>query len=77
MLAKKFGLKNVQKEDGVLISSFMNWMQDTKADYTNSFLSLESELKGGQSAIKFIKSDYSAEQVTQLNSFLSSWVHRV
>jgi uncharacterized protein YdiU (UPF0061 family) len=77
MLAKKFGLTNVKEEDAVLISSFVNWMQDTKADYTNSFLSLESELKGGQSAIKFIKSDYSTEQVTQLNSFLFSWLHRV
>jgi uncharacterized protein YdiU (UPF0061 family) len=77
MLTKKLGLTNIQENDQALVAAFMEWMQDTKADYTNSFLSLESELVGGQSAVKFIKSDYSSEQVTRLNSFLSNWLDRV
>jgi serine/tyrosine/threonine adenylyltransferase len=40
MMRKKLGITDVQEGDAVLISRLLDWMYDTKADYTNTFIQL-------------------------------------
>jgi len=40
MMREKLGLLGEDKEDGVLISKLLDWMQKNKLDYTNTFCSL-------------------------------------
>ena len=43
MMRAKLGLLSEEKKDGTLIQDFLEWMQQNKADYTNTFLDLMQE----------------------------------
>jgi serine/tyrosine/threonine adenylyltransferase len=43
VMRKKLGLFNDEAEDGALIGALLQWMQRTKADYTNSFRTLAAK----------------------------------
>ncbi len=43
MLGEKIGIPNLTEKDLPLVQSLYQWMQDTSADYTNTFLILEGE----------------------------------
>ncbi len=43
MMRKKLGLFGEEKEDKILIIDLLQWMQQNKADYTNTFLALMQE----------------------------------
>ncbi|MCU0823394.1 MAG: YdiU family protein [Leptospira sp.] len=45
MLGEKFGFTNITLEEKPFVENFLRWMRDTKADYTNSFLVLESDME--------------------------------
>jgi Uncharacterized conserved protein len=43
-MRRKLGLFGAEPDDGALIESLLEWMQKTKADYTNTFADLAREL---------------------------------
>jgi len=78
MMRSKLGLLgDEQPEDKVLVEEFLSWMQENKADYTNSFLSLENEIEQEPTGIKFNLIDYNHNTVDKLNSFLKKWNKRI
>ena len=62
MMRKKLGLFREENEDENLISTLLSWMQQNKADYTNTFCSL-------------IKEDIRKDELFQDNTFLE-WHQR-
>jgi uncharacterized protein YdiU (UPF0061 family) len=52
IMRKKLGLLNDEAGDSALISAFLQWMQRTKADYTNSFRALGAGNLPDQSAFQ-------------------------
>ncbi len=52
MMKKKLGLVDNDNEDENIISSLLSWMEDNKADYTNTFVDLMNEENLNQSIYK-------------------------
>jgi len=55
MMCGKLGIDKVNKDDLGLVNSFLQWMNETHADYTNSFLWLEAMLENKNSELKGVK----------------------
>ena len=62
MMHKKLGLFGEENEDEALITNLLTWMQQNKADYTNTFIHL-------------IKGDFSKKKLFQDKTFLN-WYQR-
>ena len=43
MMRNKLGIKGGVEEDNLLIKELLTWMQNNKADYTNTFVSIMNE----------------------------------
>jgi len=77
MMRGKLGFEGEQESDEKLIAEFLQWMKNANADYTNTFLSLESELLNRESTIKFTIQQFDEKTTNQLNTLLAKWKLRV
>lgn len=55
MLGNKIGFTEIDETDKILISSLLNWMKKVKADYTNTFLQIESATEEAPAIYKDIE----------------------
>jgi uncharacterized protein YdiU (UPF0061 family) len=62
MMASKIGLVEVQADDRSLVDDLLNWMQSVEADFTNTFLALETP--------GLLNSMYPSDEI------LSGWIQR-
>ncbi len=83
MMKAKMGLVGIDKNDHSLITEFLDWMIASKADYTNSFLSLIHLIESKSSATSFdtlkTNQQFNTNEKTEklLELFLKKWNARV
>ena len=70
MMRAKLGLLDAKDGDEELISDFLNWMQRSGADYTNSFRGLSDLVNFEISEINLLESSGSAERAASRSSQL-------
>ncbi len=71
MMCSKLGIADPQPNDAMLVDELLNWMQDNKADYTNTFLYLEN----GEEVLP--KSQRSVYELESFKTWQLKWQQRV